>query len=363
MLKQKIFLEQLSKLVSFKTVTGDVKSNQEALEYVASLIDPSAKIKLISNQTRQILLAGNTESKKPDYTYLVHIDVVPGEATQFTVKQTGDLLYGRGVCDMKFSIPVGVALLNEIIQTKSNLKFQLAITTDEETGGYTGAKYLVDEYQLRPAVVIVPDGGNEGLIVNKSKGVCQLIITTQGKTAHASQPWNGQNAITPLIKLASKLIEKYDANNTKECWETTMNLGQINGGSAVNQVCSEATLKIDFRYPQTDSADNIIKEVKKIAKEIDEKFSIEPGSMGLPTYTDGALPIVQKFAKNLESEMGVKVEIKGECGASDARFFAPFNTPILMSKPKGGQIHSDDEWLSLGSTLKFYQALRRQLDL
>jgi len=363
MLDQRKFLEQLSKLVSFKTITEDEKTNQEALDYVLTLIDPSAKIELINNQGTQILVASNTNSKSPDYSYLVHIDVVPGSEQQFTIRKADDLLYGRGVSDMKFSIPIGVALLNELIQAKSKLKFQLAITTDEETGGYNGAKYLIEQYKLNPKVVIVPDGGNEGLVVNKSKGVCQLIIKTKGKPAHASQPWNGQNAITPLVQLAVKLAEKYEASNAKECWKTTMNLGQISGGSAINQVCPEATLKIDFRFPQTDSAEKIIEEVKKIANEIGKEYSIEFGSMGLPTYTDGSLPVVQQFAKNLESEMGERVKIQGECGASDARFFSPLNTPILMSKPKGGQIHSDDEWLSLSSTLKFYQALRRQLDL
>lgn len=363
MLNQNIFLEQLAKLVSFKTITGDEKTNQKALDYAITLIDPSAKINLINNQDTKILVASNSGSKSPDYSYLVHIDVVPGSNKQFTLKQNGDLLFGRGVSDMKFSIPIGIALLNELIQTESKLQFQLAITTDEETGGYNGTKYLVEQYKLNPKVVIVPDGGDEGLVVNKTKGVCQLIITTKGKPAHASQPWNGQNAITPLVTLAAKLAKKYEANNAKECWKTTMNLGQINGGTAVNQVCSEATLKIDFRFPQTDSVEKIIMEVRKIASEIGENYSIEFGSMGLPTHTDSTVPVVQQFVKNLETQMGVKVKIKGECGASDARFFAPLNTPILMSKPKGGQIHSDDEWLSVSSSLNFYQALRRQLSL
>jgi len=363
MLNQTTFLDQLTKLVAIKTITGNLKANQRGLDYIETLINSKAKIKRLTNQNNSILIAGNTNTKQPDYTYLVHLDVVPGKPEQFKLKQQGDKILGRGVSDMKFSIPLGVALLNELLQQQTTLKFNLVITTDEEAGGFLGAGYLAKDYQLRPKVLIVPDGGSEDIFVSKSKGVCQLNIKSIGQPAHASQPWLGKNALEPLVKLASQLSEKYASNNQQETWATTMNLGQLHGGSATNQICPEAELKIDFRFPETESVETITQEVKKMAKVIDLGLEIEHGSTGLPTYTDANLPIVQTFIKNLKAELGHKIRVKGECGASDARHFAPYKTPILMVKPKGGNIHADSEWLSISSTLKFYQALRRQLGL
>lgn len=357
------FIKQLANLISLKTVTSDIKTNQKGLAYIKTLINSKANIEEISNQKQPLLIASNSRTKQPQYAYLVHLDVVPGNKKQFELKQEGDRLIGRGTSDMKFSIPLGVALLNELLNQNSSLNFSLVITTDEETGGFLGSAYLADEYKLRPKTLIVPDGGGPDKFINKSKGVCQLTITAKGKSAHSSRPWKGKNALSPLVKLATKLSKRYEANNSQQSWKTTMNLGQLNGGQATNQVCSKAQLKIDFRYPETNSQENILEEVTCLANEIDPEIIVKLGATGLPTFTNEKLSEVKTFINNLENATGKTIKIKGECGASDARHFAPYDIPILMAKPEGGAIHADGEWLSLNSTMKFYQALRNQLDL
>lgn len=363
MLDQSKFIKQLAKLVSLKTISSDVQTNQEGLAYIKTLINSDANITELSHQNQPMLIASNCQTKQPQYVYLVHLDVIPGKKNQFELKQQGDRLIGRGTSDMKFSIPLGIALLNELLETELQLDFSLVITTDEETGGFLGAAYLADEYQLRPDLLLVPDGGGPNKFVNKSKGICQIVVSAEGKPAHASQPWKGKNALAPLVKLAAKLSERYEANNSQKSWKTTMNLGQLDGGQATNQVCPQAQLKVDFRYPETNSQENIVNEVTKLARKIDPEISIELGSTGLPTFTNEKLPEVKNFIKNLKITMKKEIKIEGECGASDARHFAPYDIPILMAKPEGDLIHADGEWLSLSSTMKFYQALRKQLGL
>jgi acetylornithine deacetylase/succinyl-diaminopimelate desuccinylase-like protein len=53
---------------------------------------------------------------------MVHIDVVAGRDDQFEMKVEGNRAIGRGTCDMKFSIPLGIALLKEAGE-KSGLLF------------------------------------------------------------------------------------------------------------------------------------------------------------------------------------------------------------------------------------------------
>ena len=78
-----------------------------------------------------------------------------------------NVAYGRGVSDMKFSIPIGYMILNDLIRQKSKLSFAFVVTTDEETGGYEGTRYLVDKYGFKPKLLIVPDGGDGLVFVNK----------------------------------------------------------------------------------------------------------------------------------------------------------------------------------------------------
>jgi succinyl-diaminopimelate desuccinylase len=357
-MKQDKFIKQLSKLVGFETLSGNVSENAKALDYVESILPPKTTIKRVKNKNAEILIAGNSKNMSPDAGYMAHIDVVAAKPEQFKLKIKGDKLYGRGVSDMKFSIPLGVELLRSLVNSKSKTTFSLTITTDEEIGGFDGGLYLAEKLKFRPKCLIVPDGGDNMTFVNKAKGVCQLVITATGAPAHASRPWMGKNALEPITKLATELIKIYGKNSVKENWNTTMNIGQIQGGISTNQVCPEATMKLDFRYPESDSINNITQTVTKIAKKIGPDFKIITASTGLPTFTDPQNKFVKMFLNAMESAYGKKIVITSTYGASDARHFAKYNIPVLMMKPMGGEIHSDTEWVSLSSTLKFYEGLK-----
>jgi len=355
---QKRFIADLSKLVSFKTLTYDVGENAKALDLIQSRISRKAVKQRIRNGRAEILLASNVRTKSPDICYLAHVDVVAGKAAQFKMRLKGGRAYGRGVSDMKFSIPIGYELLNELIAEGSGLSFMLAVTTDEETGGFEGAAYLAGKHGLKPRALIVPDGGDGFVFVNRSKGVCALRIDARGVPAHSSRVWLGKNALEPLIALCSEVLTRYKANNQRESWKTTVNIGKIQGGISANQVCPEAFAILDFRFPETTTFEAIRDEVCAIAREIDPSLEVSTHSIGSPTAVDVRDPIVKMFLQSFERVIGRKIEAKGAYGASDARHFASLGAPTLMTKPVGGDVHGDGENVSVDSCLAFYDALR-----
>ena len=286
------------------------------------------------------------------------MDVVAGRDDQFGMKIDGDKAIGRGTCDMKFSIPLGVALLKEA--KEKNVDFCLMITTDEEVGGFDGAKLIADR-GFSPKTLIVPDGGENLNFVNKSKGVCQLKLIARGKPAHASRPWQGKNAIDLLILLGSELLKVYGENSMEEGWATTMNIGTINGGVSINQVCPEAEMKIDFRYPETDSVEKIISIVEEKIKSLNLEIEVVKLSTGLPTFTDVNSQEVKRYLKVMGEVFGKEIVVKHNFGASDARHFANLRIPVLMHKPLGGEIHSDCEWVDVESVMALYEGLRKYL--
>lgn len=362
-MNENIFIKQLEKLVSFETITGNAGENKKALDYVVSLLNPKAFIKRVKINNCEVLVAGNTKSMSPDVGFLVHMDVVFAKPEQFNMKKKGDKLIGRGTSDMKFSIPMGIELLNNLIIKKSKLSFSLAITTDEETGGDDSCSYLAEKLKFRPSCMIVPDGGENLTFVSKSKGVCWLSITSKGTPAHASRPWKGKNALEPLIILADKLIKEFGKNSLKENWETTMNIGQIVGGVSVNQICPEAIMKLDFRFPESNSSEKIVDKVKKYAKNISPDLKVIVDSTTFPTFTDTNLDIVKNFISSIGKAYSQKIIISKAYGASDASHFAKYNIPILMMEPIGGGMHSQDEWLSISSCLKFFDGLTIFLEM
>ncbi len=270
MLDKNRFVKDLGELVALESLSDRTGVAEKILDLIVSKIDKRVRVERFENGVARILVAGVGEDIfKPEIGYMVHADVVAGRPDQFEMKVDGDRLIGRGTYDMKFSIPMGVELLNTIVRNGFGASMSLVVTTDEEIGGFAGANYLAEKLDFRPKVLVVPDGGNDFGLVNKSKGVCQLLIAAKGKPTHASKPWNGKNANDMLVKLASELLKRYEKNNANETWETTMNIGQINGGVSANQVCPEAMMKLDFRFPETSSVEKIVEEVKTLVGEID----------------------------------------------------------------------------------------------
>lgn len=362
-MKEETFLEQLSVLVALPTLPGQVEANARALDFIESTAHPDAIVQRYKNGAAEILILSNSATMEPDIGYMVHVDVVGAKPDQFALTRSGDKLTGRGVSDMKFSIPLGVALLTEMIEKQSPQSFALVVTTDEEIGGPEGGKYLAQVLKWRPKAMIVPDGGDNFIFVEKAKGICQLLIEKKGVPTHASRTWEGENALSPLVRLASTLLDRYEKQSLVEGWSTTLNIGQLHGGVSTNQVCDFAQLYLDFRYGENDSIERIEKEVRELADELSKGISITKISTGLPTFTDHTLPVVQEFVEAISQETKAKVEVKVTYGASDARYFAEYDTPVLMLKPTGGDIHCDTEWLSLSATMEYYQGLRRFLRL
>ena len=352
------FTKDLSKLVSFKTLTPDIAENKKALDFIASKISKKALIRRIKNAGVETLIASNKNTRTPDVCFLVHVDVVAGKVEQFDMTIRKGIAYGRGVSDMKFSIPMGYGLINNLIEDRTDLSFALVVTTDEETGGFQGAAYLAKQYEFKPKMIIVPDGGDDLVFISKSKGVCALRIDSKGIPAHSSRIWNGKNALEPVVELCDAVLKKYKQNNKRESWRTTVNLGKLQGGISANQVCPEAYAILDFRFPQTTTFEAIRDEVSDMARKIDRSLKISTHSIGSPTDVDTDNPIVKMFIKSFEKTIGRRIKVKGAYGASDARHFACLNVPILMIKPIGGNIHGDNENISIASCLSFYAALQ-----
>ncbi|MEI6304795.1 MAG: M20 family metallopeptidase [Candidatus Taylorbacteria bacterium] len=360
-LSKKQFEEDLSRLVSFRTLTSDRVQNGKALDFIVSKINRKAVISRINNDGVETLIASNEDTRTPDLCFLVHVDVVAAKSEQFSMVVKKGIAYGRGVSDMKFSIPMGYCLLNDIIEDESDISFAFVVTTDEETGGFKGAKYLVNTYGLKPKILIVPDGGDDLVFINKTKGVCALRIDSKGIPAHSSRIWDGKNALEPLVELCSIVLKRYKKNNAKESWKTTVNLGMLQGGISANQVCPEAYAILDFRFPETTTFEAIRDEVLLIARKIDPSLRISVHSIGSPTSVDVKDQIVKIFIGSFEKSTGREIRVRGTYGASDARHFARLEAPVLMIKPIGGDIHGDNENISIDSCLVFYLALQNFL--
>lgn len=356
--KQDQLSHYLTELVSFKTLSSDQATNAKALTWVEKQLD---HLNLHFNHHQfaghHALIITTQNTKKPKIWLVAHIDIVAGSEKLFQPVVKDQKMYGRGVYDMKMAIACYLLLMQELKDQLCNYDFGIMLTTDEEIGGMHGVKCLLEEGYLSD-VALLPDGGFDWNFEESAKGVVHLKISSQGLSAHSSRPWNGENAIVKLMKALQDIKFYFDKEKSKNpTYYPTANIGIIQGGSAVNQVPDFAEAKIDVRFPPSMSSQQIYEEVKKITQQY-PGVKTEKIIEGSPHQVNVESPYFQIFSHIAKEKYEIQVGLTKSHGASDARFFGERNIPVLVIAPKGGEIHSEDEWVDLIDLTKFYEVMK-----
>ena len=195
--------------------------------------------------------------EKPPICFTGHIDIVPlGVATwsrdPFNGESDGDRLYGRGSTDMKSGIAAFVIAAIRLAPYLKNAAGVTLVLTASEEVGCEGAKYLAQEKLLDRAGAIVVAEPTANYPYIGHKGLIWVEIETKGKTAHASMPEQGENAILKMGKVIDAL-EKFDWQHHCgiDCHpvmgKPTMNIATVHGGLNTNSVPDSAKLTVDMR--------------------------------------------------------------------------------------------------------------------
>ena len=61
------------------------------------------------------------------------------------------------------------------------------------------------------------------------------------------------------------------------------------------------------------------------------------------------------FCRITEERTAKPVELVHSSGGSDARFICVDGTPVILSRPLVGNLHSVDEWIDINSMATYYQ--------
>lgn len=343
-------LNLTKKLIRIKTIPGNTKALNEALDLCLSSLTDYTIENFKSNGKNSVLVYNR--SKRPKiFKYILngHLDIIPGKEKQFTPVITGDRLYGVGAMDMKGNVASLVSVFNNVAK-KVKYPLGLQLVTDEETGGFDGTKYQIQE-GVRSNFVIA--GESTGFnIVNKAKGIIWLRITTKGKTAHGAYPWRGKNAIWKMHNLLTQL-EKTFPIPLKDSWQSTLNLSNISTtNESFNKIPDKCTIDLDIRYIPEDS-ETILDNIKSL---LDNTFEIEIVVNEPSLYVKETDPNLIKLQRIVSNFTKNSVKFYGANGSSDARHFTEVNCAGVEFGPVGGGIGTDKEWVSI-SSLRKYQAI------
>jgi len=344
------FIKTIEDLIKIRSVSDKPEKLQEIIDYVKNFFfdTKEVKVKVLEKDGKFSIIAYFKEDLHPKVVLSAHLDVVDGPDYLFKPKIEGNIMYGRGVCDVKSSAVLMMHLMKEFSQKTNKPSVAVVLTTDEEIGGFNGTKYLVEEVGYRADVALIPDSGNgPDEIIIQNKGVAHVKIKVRGKSAHGARPWKGDNAIENLIHVIEKIKKDFpDFKNASENdWIETYNIGKIEGGSLYNQVPNQALAYIDFRLTDKRNANQLILDLKKNIPDCDITLEMAADII----YTAPENEYVKIYADITQKHLGIKPKMISSSGSHDGRFWSAKGVPCIAARPKSGNQHEDGEWLDLSS--------------
>jgi acetylornithine deacetylase/succinyl-diaminopimelate desuccinylase-like protein len=345
----------LSELVAFRTVSSDHTANAKALNYMeAFFVRHGLHVKRFSFNGFGALVATTVKDSKTSKVMLAgHLDVVPAPDELFTLREENGKWLGRGVYDMKFAIAIYMAAIDHLAARGTLHKYDLGVmlTTDEELSGLEGTARLV-ELGYRPDICVLPDGGEDWNLETLAKGPSHGHINVRGKTAHASRPWEGDNAINKLIDIIQEVRQIFadQAFNTN-----TLTIGKIDGGTAINQVPDHAHATVDVRYMKAEDHQRIFAQIQAICAKHDAEYTED--FFDPPCVNDLKHPLITPFVDSVEKVVGVRPTGTVSMGGSDARHLAKGGISAILTHPAGGAQHGADEWIERRGCEQFYEVL------
>jgi glutamate carboxypeptidase len=312
-------------------------------------------------QTRALALVGHVDTVFPRSMGFL----------AFTRDETGDVIRGPGVLDMKSGLSAVLFALRAARRVVGDrvhrMPLRFVCNTDEEVGSPSSAALFEALAPLTTEALVFEGGRDEDRVITQRKGGATFTIRVRGRAAHAGNDHaSGVNAIHVLSLLVPRLEALTDYARG-----VTVNVGLIAGGTAKNTVPDEAHCTIDARFERAVDAEAVTRALQAmvddplpanlaaVSRLREAEVALEGGITRPPMEATEATQALRRRYERFAARVGLGVgEAPRQGGGSDANILAGQGVPVIDGLgPFGRFFHKPQEWSSLGSLRRKTQAL------
>ncbi|MCB0887596.1 MAG: succinyl-diaminopimelate desuccinylase, partial [Propionibacteriaceae bacterium] len=197
-----------------------------------------------------------------------HLDTVPvldNLPSRLIEAPEGDIVWGRGACDMKGGVAVMLALAVELEAPNRDVTW-IFYDHEEVDAARNGLGRLSrnrpDLVKADFAVLMEPTSAR---IEGGCQGTIRVELHTDGVAAHSARAWMGVNAIHALAPalqtLAGYRSEEIEVDGL--VYREGLNAVGIGGGVASNMIPPSAVLTVNYRYAPDKSPDEALARLRE----------------------------------------------------------------------------------------------------
>ena len=361
-------LDILDRLLAFPTVS--LEPNLDLILFVEDVLrQAGATVQVLRDEsgTKANLYATIGQVDQAGGVLLSgHTDVVPvkGQAwtkPPFQMTQEDGKVYGRGTADMKGFVACAIAAMVRASQYDLKTPLHMALSYDEEIG-CIGVRSLLDvlaDAPFKPGFCIVGEPTSLA-VATGHKGKTVIRATCTGREGHSALAPQALNAIHLATDLIAVLRQEQAALAASDAQDadydvpySTVHVGLIQGGVALNIVPNHCQLDFEIRNIAQDdpaeilnriraAADNIVARHSDDYPEISINFEITNSYPGLLTPESSD---VVAFVKSLT---GANATMKVAFGTEAGLFTQRLSLPTVVCGPGSmAQGHKPDEFVTL----------------
>lgn len=299
-----------------------------------------------------------------------HVDVVPpGDPTSwvgdpFVARTVGDIVYGRGACDMKAGLVAHLAALEAIRASGARLRGRVAVhfVVGEEDGGLGAFGTLRRGHTGDACVITEPTAGT---LVTANAGALTFRIAVPGRAAHASSRDEGASAVDAYLPVHRALAALEAERNTdpdplmsEYAIPYALSVGTVRSGDWASSVpdllVAEGRLGVRLGEDPAAARADLERCVARVCAD-DPWLAAHPAVVTWPggRFASGRLPAGHPLADavaaaHADSTGGPPPRERGAPYGSDLRLYAAEGIPALQYGPGDVRFaHSAQERVSV----------------
>jgi acetylornithine deacetylase/succinyl-diaminopimelate desuccinylase-like protein len=315
------------------------------------------------------------DGESPVALLSAHLDTVFSADTELDIRQDESLLIGPGISDNGAGLAALLALAAAIrhaeLQPGRNILFA-ANVGEEAEGNLRGMRHLftVSPFAQRICGTLALEGAGTEIVVTRALGSRRFRVEITGPGGHA---WTDSEVPNPIVALSAAIAE-ISSRTLPARPRTTLNVGEIRGGTSVTSVAQSAEATFDLR--STDAGQLLLLEVQLYRAVEDAVLAANRGSTGEKLRAQvtliGDRPAAELDPKSrlLETVRAVdrhlRLRTEERLGSTDANIPLSLGLEAVAIGSGGlaGGVHTTNEWHDTrGRDLALRRVLLILLDL
>ncbi|GGL03343.1 M20 family metallopeptidase [Deinococcus radiotolerans] len=341
-------MADLKVLTELESPSTDPVAIQRVMDVIEGWArDLGARTHALGGGTRVFHFGVQPDQAERPILVLTHADTVwpHGTLERMPWREDGDRLYGPGTYDMKAGI---VALFHALRALQGEWPrggVTVLLSPDEEIGSPSSRDHIEQAARAaRVALVVEPPVADTHALKTGRKGTGTYTLTFTGVASHAgNKPEEGASAITAAAHATLDLqaLARPEAG-------TTVSVGLIQGGSAVNVIPERATLDIDLRVSSLAEAERLDAAVRAWTPQ-DPRVTVQvTGGLNRPPFEQGGGTLaLYEQARAIAQDLGFDLTHAVVGGGSDGNFTAPIIPTLDGLGAPGDGAHAQHEHVRL----------------